>query len=142
MRKLPTRDAGTAIVEFVVIGVLVMVPIAYAALVVMKVHSATFGVVTAAREAGRAYATADTTSLAATRARQAARLALEDQGLEQPTLKVECLDGSCLSPGSTVRVEVTTHVALPLIPSLGGTGATVPVTAVHEIVVDSFRGGQ
>lgn len=135
-------DRGTAVIEFVVLGVLVMVPIAYAALVVMTVHSATFGVVTAAREAGRAYVTADTTSLAGLRARRAARLALQDQGQGEPSVTVDCNNGPCLSPGSTVRVEVTTKVAVPLIPSLGQNGGAIPVTAVHETVVDSFRGSQ
>ena len=47
MRFERAADGGTAVVEFVVLAVLVMVPLAYAAVVVLKVHSATYAAVTA-----------------------------------------------------------------------------------------------
>jgi len=131
-------DAGSAIVEFVVLAVLVMVPLAYAVLVVLDVHSATYATVTAAREAGRAYVTADNTSAAAARARSAARIALADQGLPEPHLRITCLGGACLSPGSAVSVEVKTTVPIPLVPHGSGRGS-IPVSAQHTAPVDSYR---
>jgi hypothetical protein len=126
------------VVEFVVLAVAVMVPLVYAVLVIGNVHSATYAVVTAAREAGRAYVTSDSTSNAAARARTAARLALSDQGFTEPRLVVTCHDGACLTPGSSVTVEVRTEVAIPLLP-YGDGRSIIPVSAVHEARVDTYR---
>jgi Flp pilus assembly pilin Flp len=140
VRRDREQDEGAALIEFVVLAVMVMVPLGYAVAVIVKVHASTFGAVTAAREAGRAYVTSENPSQAAARARAAARLALSDQGAEAPQVVVHCLDGGCLSPGSRVRVEVTTRVAIPFVPTRGGSnGGTIPVTAVNESVVDSYR---
>lgn len=135
-----SADDGTAIVEFIVLAVLVMIPLAYAVLVVLKVHSATYATVTAAREAGRAYVTADNTTSAAARARAAARLALADQGLPEPQLHIACTGGACLSPGSAISVEVRADVAIPLIPNGDGRGV-IPVSAEHTSPVDTYRRG-
>lgn len=135
-----TRDGGTALVEFVVLAVVVMVPLAYAVAVVVKVHSATYATITAAREASRAYVSANSTSAAASRARAAATLALRDQGLGSPHVVIQCLDGACLAPGSTVHVEVSTEVAIPLLPN-GDGRSVIPVSASHEAIVDTYRRG-
>ncbi len=131
-------ERGSAVVEFVILAVVVMVPLVYAVLVIMKVHAATYAVVTAAREAGRAYVTSDSTPAAASRARVAARLALADHGLAEPQLAVTCKEGACLSPGSSIRVEVKTDVTIPLLP-YGDGRAVIPVSAVHDARVDTYR---
>lgn len=140
MRFERAADGGTAVVEFVVLAVLVMVPLAYAAVVVLKVHSATYAAVTAAREAGRAYVTADTTSAASARARSAARIAFADYGLADPELSIACIDGSCLAPSSGIEVEVRTQVAIPFSP-FGDGRSVIPVSAVHQARVDTYRRG-
>ena len=126
MRFERAADGGTAVVEFVVLAVLVMVPLAYAAVVVLKVHSATF--------------TADTTSAASARARSAARIALADYGLPDPELSIACIDGSCLAPSSGIEVEVRTQVAIPFSP-FGDGRSVIPVSAVHQARVDTYRRG-
>lgn len=134
------RETGSAVIEFTVLAVLVMVPIAYVVMVLVRLHAATYGVVTAAREAGRSYVTADSVAAAAARARTAAQFSLADQGLPAPSITVECLDGACLSSGSRVRIVVSTNVTLPLVPSRNGSSvAHIPVSAVHEEVVDTYR---
>lgn len=136
----PDSEAGSAVVEFVILAVLVMVPLALGAVVVVKAQSATFGVVTAAREATRAYVTADNPTQARARAQAAARLAMADQGLGSPQVGISCLGGSCLEPGSSVRIEITSRVAIPFVPTRSGKpNGTIPVSAVHESVVDSYR---
>ncbi|MEI2728484.1 MAG: hypothetical protein V9E85_05195 [Candidatus Nanopelagicales bacterium] len=134
------RDDGSAVVEFVVLAVMIMVPLVYAAVVVLKVHSATYAAVTAAREAGRAYVTADTTSAASARARSAARIALADHGLPEPNLSIACVDGTCLAPGSGIRVEVRTEVPIPFSP-FGDGRSVIPVSAIHQTRVDIYRRG-
>lgn len=137
------NDQGTAILEFVVLAVVLMVPIAYAVVVVVQLQAATFGSVTAAREAARAYVTADSTAQGAARARTAAAMAMADQGLPAPSLKIQCLGGTCLSPGSRVRVEVSSRVEVPFVPTgADSVSGTIPVSAVHESVVDTYRADQ
>ncbi len=58
MRR-PAGDAGNAVVEFSTLAVLLMVPLVYVLLSVFEVQRASFGVTEAARQAGRAYVTAD-----------------------------------------------------------------------------------
>ncbi|NQU37542.1 MAG: pilus assembly protein [Actinobacteria bacterium] len=131
-------DQGAAVVEFVVLAVVVMVPLVYVILVVLQVHAGTYAVVTAAREAGRAYVSADSTTAGSARARSAARVALADQGFEEPHLRIRCSDGPCLSPGSRVQVRVKTHITIPLTP-YGDGRWSIPVSAGHEVAVDSYR---
>jgi len=138
--RRPRGDDGNALVEFSYLAVLLMVPLVYVLLTVFEVQRAAFGVTEAARQAGRAFVTADTADQGRERARAAATLAMQDQGL--------VLCASCLQPptgglvlGSSVRVRVEHRVVLPLVGGLfsGRVPATIPVRATHVEVVDRFR---
>ena len=133
-------DAGTAVIEFVVLVVLIIVPVMYAVLAAMQVQAAAFGVTQAAREAGRAFVQSDSVGQAQSRARAAAALALADQGVESHSVLVTCSD-VCLRPGSTASVRVTTRVRLPFLPdSLAETTVgAVPVSADLVVPVDEYR---
>lgn len=133
-------DDGNALVEFVYLSVLLLVPLVYVMLTVFQVQRAAFGVTEAARSAGRAYVSADTVAQAQARARDAALLALADQGLrfDGEGLAVRAPDG--LRPGSSVRIEVRHDVSLPILGGLfGQVEPTIPVRARHVAVVDRFR---
>lgn len=75
------RERGAATVEFVFAGALLLVPLLYLVLALSEVQRNTFAVTQAARESGRAYATADDPATAPARAAYAVRLALADQNL-------------------------------------------------------------
>ena len=133
-------DDGSALVEFTYLAVLLMVPLVYVLTTVFQVQRAAFGVTEAARQAGRAYTTADTDAQGRARAEAAARLALQDQGIDlAEPLQLEPSDG--VAPGSTVRVRVTHRVELPLVGGLFGdvVPPNVPVRADHVAVVDRFK---
>jgi Flp pilus assembly protein TadG len=136
------KDDGAAVVEFVVLVVLVIVPIVYAVIAVMSVQSAAYAVTQAARESARAFTQANTVAEARAAARIATRLALDDQGVpvKGNELVVDC-EGACLTPGSTIRVSVSTRVRLPFLPDslADSTVGAVPVSAVHVAVIDDFR---
>ncbi|MDT4932563.1 MAG: hypothetical protein QOK11_455, partial [Pseudonocardiales bacterium] len=68
-------DGGTAIIEFVFVAVIVMVPLVYLLVAVAVVQRSQLAVTQAAREAGRAFATSDTARDADLRAPAAVRLA-------------------------------------------------------------------
>lgn len=142
MRRRPTGDDGNALVEFSYLAVLLMIPLVYVLLTVFQVQRAAFGVTEAARQAGRAYATATDEAQGRARAQVAADLALQDQGL---VLCPSCLapPAGQLVPGGTVRVRVEHRVVLPLLGGLfrGAVPPSIPVRATHVEVVDRFRDG-
>ena len=130
-------DGGSAIVEFVLLGVLLLVPLCYLLLAVFELQRAAYAATTATREAGRAFVTAPDVDQAYARADAAARIALADQGLAgaDTHLRVECAEAAgCLDPGAVVWVSAEITVALPLAPA-----SQVTVRARHAEPVDSFR---
>jgi hypothetical protein len=121
-----------------------MVPLVYVVLSAFAVQRAAFGLTSAARDAGRAYATAGSDRLGEQRAEDAAALAMHDQGVGwSPTGRVvQC--GDChFAPGSVFTVELTTRVSLPLVPGwlCGHTCvAGVRVSARHSERISCYSG--
>ena len=132
-------DDGNALVEFTYLAVLLMVPLVYVLTTVFQVQRAAFGVTEAARQAGRAYVTADTQAQGAARAQEAADLAMRDQipGFGRAQVSFPTAD---FRPGGTVTVVVRHDVTLPILGGLfGRVEPTIPVRATHVEVVDRFR---
>jgi Flp pilus assembly protein TadG len=132
-RAIAGDENGTAVLEVLVLGVGLLVPLLYGVLSVMAVQSASYAATAAAREAARTYVTSATPSEGLVRARTATRLVLGDAGIAGATPTVRCV-GGCLVPGS--RVDVTVRVVVPL-PLLGGPGVTV--TGQESMPVDRYR---
>lgn len=136
------EDRGSAVLEFIVIGVLVLVPLAYVVISVMTVQAATLASTQAVREAARAFSTADSVSQGNAAAVTAAQVAFEDQGFTLPkdALRIGC-PGGCLEPGSSIDVHLSWGVDLPWLPaSLAESRAlTVPIEVAHTTPVDSYR---
>ena len=134
-------DTGTALIEFIWLGLLLLVPLVYLMVAVSGVQRAAYGASAASRAAGRAFVLAPDVSAARERAERAARTALADQGIEVggADVAIDCTP-SCLSPGSTVHVTVTVRERLPLAPDvLGGAAPAVTVDATHVEPYGSFR---
>lgn len=137
MRR-PRGDDGNAVVEFSTLAVLLMVPLVYVLLTVFQVQRAAFGVTEAARQAGRAYATAEDPAAGLARAQVAARLAMRDQGLTCGAC-LSSVDGS-LAPDGQIVTTVEFFVRLPGLGSvLGGRRGGIRVDATHVEQVDRFR---
>jgi len=143
-RRVTTREDGSAIVEFVWLAVLLMVPLVYLVLTAVSLQRASFAVTAAAREAGRAYVTAGSDSLGQQRASAAVALAMHDQGVEWSSAGPVVSCGSCdYAPGSTVTVELTKRVALPFVPHwlCGHTClAGITVKASHRERISCYSG--
>ncbi|MDP9417099.1 MAG: pilus assembly protein [Actinomycetota bacterium] len=140
-------DSGSALVEFTVLAVFLMVPLVYVILTVFKVQAASYGVAQAAREAGRAYVTTEEGADPWGRAFTAANIAMTDHDpeftLAPGALQVgNCSKSPCLTPGGAITFEVTYTVPLPLIPEqvFGVTPASIPLRSTHVEFVDRFRG--
>jgi Flp pilus assembly protein TadG len=138
-------EDGNAIIEFVYLAVLLMLPLVYILLTVFRVQAASYAVSSAAREAGRVFATAETLDDAGPRAFAAASLVMSDSDLplRADQMEITCSSRPCLVPGSQVNVVLTYQVALPLVPRFFSdrAPATVRVTSRHLEVVDRYQAG-
>lgn len=148
LRRRVVRDhpeEGNAIVEFVYLAILLMLPLVYILLTVFRVQAASYAVSSAAREAGRVYATAEALDDAGPRAFAAASLVMSDSDLPLRTdqMEITCSSTPCLVPGSRVNVVLTYQVSLPLVPRFFSdrAPATVRVTSQHLEVVDRYQAG-
>ncbi|MCW2757923.1 MAG: hypothetical protein JWO46_1669 [Nocardioidaceae bacterium] len=138
-----TED-GTAIIEFVWLAILLLVPLVYIVIAVFDTQRTAYAASTAARSATRAFVTSPDEASARVRANAAARLAFADQGLEGAPLDVviRCRPDpdNCLAPGEVVSAEVRSSVALPLIPDvLGDNVPRISVSALHQSPYGTFR---
>jgi Flp pilus assembly protein TadG len=144
-RRAVASDAqsGNAIVEFVYLALLLMVPLVYVLITVFRVQAASYAVSSAAREAGRVYATSSTIDDADGRAFAAAQMVMADShlSLDSEQLRIICSTHPCLKPGSQVNVVMTYNVALPLVPRFFSerAPASIRVTSRHLEVVDRYR---
>lgn len=137
-------DRGTAIVEFVWLAILLLVPLLYVLLAVFDTQRAAYAASAAARSASRAFVTSPDQGTGRARAQAAALLAFHDQGIEADgfSLRLTCRPdpSACLTPGSVVVVEIHSAVALPLVPAaLGGNTPSIRVDAVHQSPYGQFR---
>jgi Flp pilus assembly protein TadG len=136
------REDGTATIEFVWLSILLLVPFVYILVAVFDAQRASYGVSTASRSAARAFLQAPDAAAGERRARLAARVALDDQGLAAASVRITCLPSpaDCLQPGSSVRIVVRTTQALPLTPSaLGPQLGGITVDSTHTQPYGTFR---
>ena len=142
-RWRPRDDVGTALVEFVWLAILLIVPLLYIVLAAFDTQRAAYAASAAARSAGRAFVTAPDQATGYERAREAVRLAYRDQRLDStPQVVIRCRPDprNCLQPGSVVRAEVHSAVALPLMPAaLGANTPSIRVDSEHEAPYGTFR---
>jgi hypothetical protein len=140
-------DTGSVIVEFVFVAVIVMVPLVYLVVAVATVQRSELAVSQAAREAGRAFATARTAADAMPRARAAVHLALRDEQLpDDAQLTFVPAGAPCdagrisprLAAGAQFTVCVTRQVSVPAVPRvLAGKGVTT--VGSYVVHVDDYR---
>jgi len=110
-------DDGSALVEFVYLAVLLLVPLVYVVLTAVTVQRNAFGLTAAARDAGRAYATAGSDGLGERRAEAAVRMAMRDQGVAwSPNGRVIHCAPCDYAPGSRFTVSLHSRVPLPFVP--------------------------
>jgi len=134
-------EAGRAILEFIFLGILLLLPLTYLVLTAARLQAASFSTSLAAREAGRAFVTAPSDEEGYARARAAALLAFTDFSFdERATVSVTCDGLPCLRPDGSVTSTATIEVPLPLVPDLvaAHVPASVTVSSTHVASVDRF----
>lgn len=134
------NERGSAVLEFLVVGVLLTVPVFYLVITLARLQAGAYAVSGAAREAGRMYVTGADDASGMQRAQAGAGLVFADHGLSGQTA-VSCDHTPCLTRGGHVTVNTAVDVELPLVPDF--LGAVVPtsvrLTSTHVEAVGKYR---
>lgn len=113
----PGGEEGSAIIEFIFLVVLLLVPLVYLVIGAAALQSAAYAAVGAADHGAKVFVTAESEGQAGARVADAVRRAASNMGIDgsRATFSYSC-NGACLSPGSTVTVRVSIDTVLPLLP--------------------------
>lgn len=143
-----SEDDGTAALEFLTAGMILLLPLVYLVLVMAAIQGGALAVEGAARSAARVFMQAESAQLAEQQARGAVEFALADHGLhlDDAVVLISCAPhpANCLTRRGSVTVAVEVSVPFPLAPPvLSDTlPLRVPVHAVATAQVSRFWGGQ
>lgn len=128
-------DDGSAALEFITVGVILLVPLVYLVLALGVVQEQTLGAEAAARHTARVISQAPDAETAAARSDAVLAGVIEEYGLDADAVQVSisCTPASaaCPSAGATMIVTVRTAASLPLVPRLFGLDriASIPLDA-------------
>lgn len=127
-------DSGSAALEFIVVGLLMLVPLVYLVITLSLVQHQSLGTEAAARHIARAISTATGTDAADERAHRVLDSVVAEYGIDPGAvaIDVDCRPaGDCPQAGALVVVTVSATVSLPLVPDILGLDrlAAVPVEA-------------
>ena len=141
-------ERGSASLEFVTVGLLLLVPIVYLVLALSALESTSFGVEGAVRQAARVFVQSESEGAAESAARTAIQVTLADYGLggQNAHVAISCRPNpaDCLTRRGYVTVTITTTVPLPLMPPVLQLHlpAGIPVKSVATEQVSRFWGSR
>jgi Flp pilus assembly protein TadG len=147
--ELPAADdpeRGSAPLEFILVGLLLLVPLVYLVVALGVIQGQTLGAEAGARHVARAVAQSAGDDEARTRTDAIVAAVVEEYGLDASAvdLSIFCrpAGATCPEPGATLVVTLRTTVALPLIPPVLGLDrlAGIPVEATAAQKVSRFWG--
>lgn len=140
------RDEGSASIEFITVGILMLVPTVYLVIALSAIQSASFAVEGAARQASRVFVQAETVAEGQAAAFRAIAVTLADYGLDAADAKVVITcrpnPADCLTRRGFVTVTITTVAPLPLFPAVldADIPPGVPIDSVATEQVSRFAG--
>ncbi|GGO59441.1 hypothetical protein GCM10010910_02410 [Microbacterium nanhaiense] len=128
-------ERGSATIEFLVAGILLLVPIVYLVIALGMVQNASLGAEATARFVARSLATGSEVPPDVIRELVASGYGLDPAALH---LRAECHPATdeCPAAGSTIVVTVEGAVALPLMPEIFAENLSVPVTGTATYRVE------
>lgn len=133
--RATAAERGSAVVEFVFLGVILLVPLVYLIITASQLQAASYAAVGAADHAAKVFVAAGSESEGAAMANDAVARAVANMGLDAGagTLRYTC-SGPCLDPGTTVTASVTVKVSLPFLPhGLDASVGSASSTATHRV---------
>ena len=135
LARILREDDGSASLEFLTVGLLMLVPLIYVVVALGQIQHQALGAEAAARHVARAISLSSDAASAGSSASQVLSAVMAEYDLDASitSLSISCVpaSASCPTAGSTVRVSVATRVSLPLAPPVLGLDqiASVPVEA-------------
>lgn len=137
-------DEGSASLEFITAGLVLLVPLVYLVLAVAAIQAGALAIEGAARQAARVFVQAADEGSAEAAAIRAVEFALADHGIpaDAATISVTCTATPCLTRREFVTVSVDLEVPLPLVPPVlqGEFPLAVPLHATATQQVSRFWG--
>lgn len=117
----PEDDEGSAVVEFLLVGVVLLVPILIFVGVLAQAQAAAFAAVAAAQQGSQVLATQPAGEVSTAQVQAAAALPAADQGFDdgEVAVSVTCSDRACEEAGATATVTAVATIRLPRIPFVG-----------------------
>ncbi|MFE6736815.1 TadE family protein [Microbacterium sp. NPDC057650] len=121
-RLWATDEEGSAALEFITAGVLLLVPLVYLVIALGSVQEQTLGAEAAARHTARAISQASDSGAATARADAVLASVREEYGMGDVDVALSCVPagGACPRAGATVIVTVSTRAVLPFMPPIAG----------------------
>jgi hypothetical protein len=139
-------ETGTASLEFITAGLVLLVPLVYLVLTMSAIQGGALAVEGASRQAARVFVDSATVAEATRRADRAVEFALSDYGIDRDDVSVaiQCRPraDACLTRRGFVTVVVESRVTLPLVPAALDLDAplSVPLSASATQQVSRFWG--
>lgn len=145
-RRNLSDDTGGAIVEFIAVTLLLLVPVVYLVVTAARIQAGIFAAEAAAHDAARVVVVEGVHQIesgasrtaaveaGAARAHAVVGVTVRDFGFatDDATLQIGCTASPCLSLGSNVTAEVEVRVALPGIPGFVGRFVPLEVTVAGD----------
>lgn len=123
-RSWGTNDEGSAALEFITVGIILLVPLVYLVIVLGAIQEQTLGAEAAARHTARAIAMAPDAATAAANGEAVLAGVIEEYGLDPASvdLSLSCVPtrAACPSAGATLIVTISARVQMPLVPPIFG----------------------
>lgn len=148
LSRLWTDERGSASLEFVTVGLVLLVPLVYLVIALAAIQAGALAAEGAARQAARVFVQSSTATDARDAALRAVDFALADHGVQASSLDiaVTCAPdpADCLEREGLVTVTVSLTIPLPLVPSVVGGGAplAIPLEAAATQQVSRFWGAE
>lgn len=118
------NDEGSAALEFITVGVILLVPLAYLIITLGTVQQAMLGAEAASRHTARVIGQAENATDAADRGDAVLASVIDEYDLNAAdvVVSVTCTPAGaeCPRSGATVVVTVSTRVSLPFVPEIFG----------------------
>ena len=141
-------ERGSAALEFIVVGLLLLVPLVYLIVTLGLIQGQSLGAEAGARHIARAVSNAAGADEAGRQAEQVLASVVREYGLDEAavSLHMACVPATaeCPSAGVTVTVTLRTAVSLPLVPPVLGLErmASIPLEASGTQKVSRFWGSE
>lgn len=137
-RRSAIDDEGSAALEFIVVGVILLVPLVYLVIALGAIQEQTLGAEAAARHIARVVARAPDAATAAQRSDAVLAGVVDEYGLEPDAVDVSLVctpvTAECPTSGATIIVTVSTRVRLPLVPEILGLDRSTAIPVQAEAV--------